>query len=140
MTDKKQYTHYFVPRERHEFAVAHNGTGLHFWCERMPDVTGFTEREWFGGIEVHWSNCPPWATDRGPDHEHCWVLDGPCWHDGSSLQAEEIWIPRWLYDPSDHEGILNLLWGRLMSQIEGDLATQTKQLMPPLPRTLCKDQ
>ena len=45
-------------------------------------------REWLGGIEGH-SPKPREYDGETPHHEHCWLLQGPCWHDGSSLQFSE---------------------------------------------------
>lgn len=53
--------------------------------------------EWVGGIECH---TPP-ADGQSPHHEHCWLLDGPCVHDGSSLQFREDIAPL-LPNPYDH--------------------------------------
>ena len=76
-------------RPNHEWAIRTELGGIHVnafisRCKGYPD-------EWLGGIECH---TPP--GDRKPDHEHCWLLNGPCCHDGSSLQfSEQIapWLP-----------------------------------------------
>lgn len=46
-----------------------------------------------GGLEVHYSVPPDYMRDKAPHHEHCWILGGKCWHDGSSLYASEVLIP-----------------------------------------------
>jgi hypothetical protein len=53
-----------------------------------------------GGIEIH-SRTP--LRDAAPDHDECWLIHAPCWHDGSSLAVTERWIPRWLNNPHDHD-------------------------------------
>ncbi len=30
------------------------------------------------------------------NHAHCWLLDGPCKHDGTSLYAEEVVMPAYV--------------------------------------------
>lgn len=61
-----------------------------------------------GGLEVH-SRQPFGNSDDAPSHEKCWLLGGPCWHDGTSLYAQETLIPFWLAAPTDHERIFRLL-------------------------------
>ena len=44
--------------------------------------------DWLGGIECH-TPCE----EGEANHKHCWVLGGPCKHDGSSLQFAEQLAP-----------------------------------------------
>jgi hypothetical protein len=55
-------------------AVALNVTGPH-------GDTGFSF-----GLEFH---SPVAIDDRPADHRRCFLLDGPCWHEGTSLGASE---------------------------------------------------
>lgn len=64
---------------------------------------------YIGGIEVHYRTPPEYMADDPPSQDECWLLKCPCWHDGSSLQASEIWIPRWLSDPDDHVSMFEYL-------------------------------
>lgn len=41
-----------------------------------------------GGIELHYRTPPDYMDDQAPTHQDCWLLNGPCWHDGSSLAIE----------------------------------------------------
>lgn len=51
---------------------------------RLSEFNG--PKEWIGGIECH-TRCD----ESVAHHKHCWALNGPCQHDGSSLQfSEEI--------------------------------------------------
>ncbi len=61
---------------------------------------------YYGGLEVHYRQSPD---GRAPDHEMCPILHGPCWHDGSSLAVSEIWIPRWIARPTDHDAMFAAL-------------------------------
>ena len=58
-----------------------------------------------GGIEIHYLQPPEYMKNDAPSHDICWLLKCPCWHDGSSLQAEEVWIPRWQDDPHNHDAM-----------------------------------
>lgn len=65
-------------------------------------------RQFSGGVEFHS------RTGKGaPQHPQCDVLHAPCWHDGSSLMAEEQYVPmfssRWTV--ADNE----LIWRRLQA-------------------------
>lgn len=62
--------------------------GVHIWAQ-------FKERDrWgdicYGGIECH-SRTPfdYMGKDEEPSHAKCWLLNSPCWHDGSSLYFDE---------------------------------------------------
>jgi len=46
-----------------------------------------------GGVEYHHRAAPEYLFGKDAAHEHCWILGGPCWHDGTSLWASEHWIP-----------------------------------------------
>lgn len=70
-----------------------------------------TPDRYSGGIEIHYRNLPPGRADIPPTHDQCWLLKAPCWHDGSSLQAEETWIPMWLHAPNNHVRMFAALAG-----------------------------
>ena len=78
--------------------------GLHLW---ITDHGEEHERKcgnrYLGGIEIHYRRPPEYMRDQPPSQDECWLLCAPCWHDGSSLQAMERWIPLWLVAPHDHE-------------------------------------
>lgn len=59
------------------------------------------------GLEIH-SRTPFDCSDNdAPDHADCRFIDGPCWHDGTSLWASEYWLPGF------QEGGTDWLWPRL---------------------------
>ncbi len=63
---------------------------VHIWA-RVSHLTGYPS-EWIGGVECHWANCPEssgWFDPSSPSQTECWLLKGPCWHDGSSLYFRE---------------------------------------------------
>jgi len=59
--------------------------------------------KYYGGIETHFRVPPKYLADQPPTHEDCWLLHSVCWHDGSSNQAEEKWIPLWKAFGCDHD-------------------------------------
>ena len=94
---------------RHIWALvgAHGGLHLHItdYGEKHEEEYGYRYQ---GGIEVHWRH-PPSGANRPPDNDECWLLKCPCWHDGSSLQATETWIPIWLSCKDDHDHMFAML-------------------------------
>jgi len=75
-----------------------------------------------GGIEIHYRTPPEHMADDAPSSDDCWLLKCPCWHDGSSLQATEDWIPFWLADPHDHDGIFKRLESEMSQRFETALS------------------
>lgn len=71
-------------RERHDWIVAGKLGAINIWAE--PTTSSYRGEHWFGGIECH--RAQPFEYNSG-HHEHCWLLDAECWHDGSSLQFSE---------------------------------------------------
>jgi len=120
MTNKQAMYQYVVndKREpRHIWSVAGERGGIHvsIWA------TDIRPSGYIGGIEIHWRNRPDWMDRSEPDHEHCWLLNGPCWHDGSSLQATEYWIPLWLSvrgQEHEHQTMFDYLWGEYAQRFE----------------------
>ncbi len=51
------------------------------------------------GLEIHWRTPPPYMANDAPSQSPCWLLNQPCWHDGTSLYAMETLFP--LVDFSD---------------------------------------
>lgn len=66
---------------------------------------------YYGGLEVHLRQSPD---GNAPNHNPCRLLNGPCWHDGSSIVVDEHWIPLWLARPEDHD----LMFASLMTEAE----------------------
>jgi len=62
-----------------------------------------------GGLEIHYRQPPEYRRLDAPDHDDCWLLHAPCWHDGSSLIVDEEWLPTWLAAPNDIDRMLELL-------------------------------
>lgn len=99
---------------RHIFSAVDERGGMHFWVQRSA-IMDYGQKH-FGGVECHYRSPPEYMSDhRGGGGDKCWLLDAPCWHDGSSLLASEKWIPIWEYDPDDHQAIFRLLAERMDS-------------------------
>ncbi len=49
------------------------------------------DAHWSAGLETH-SRTPLYA-DEAPSHDYCWLLKCPCWHDGTTMYAEETYLP-----------------------------------------------
>jgi hypothetical protein len=70
---------------RHEWSLSNGKGAISIWASYL-NVLGF--ESWYGGIERHGAAPPKHNPDEAPSQEHCHLLNGPCWHDGSSLQFE----------------------------------------------------
>jgi len=93
-----------VEGNRHWWAVVGDLGGVHFWYQ----VSTF-DGEKYGGVEWHWRKPTEDYHAENPDHNDCWIIGGPCWHDGTSLYAEEVYIP--LVDHSSDDTIFLFLEG-----------------------------
>ena len=67
------------------------------------------DRRYYGGLEIHYRQAPEYMSDKSPSQTDCWLLKGPCWHDGTSLYAREFLIPFWRQDPENNERMFALL-------------------------------
>lgn len=78
---------------------------LEYWARTMAYLDKVDEA--YGGIEMHSATA---TSNKPPDHGECIAISRrPCWHDGSSLQAEEWWLPLWMADPNDHASVFRRL-------------------------------
>lgn len=76
--------------ERRWVVVGPKGA-VDFHCTHGPVDHPIVGR--IGGVEYHYRTPPDYMRSEAAHHPCCWALDGPCWSDGSSLQATEHWIP-----------------------------------------------
>ena len=117
--DKHKYKY------KYEYSYSFGQYPLHIWsCVGSKGaihvhITDYGEEhalkygeQYAGGIEFHYRH-PPDYMDTAPTRNNCWLLNSPCWHDGSSLQASEYWIPQWELDPHNHEAMFNLIERRM---------------------------
>lgn len=83
---------------RKSWAVVGEKGAVEFWCYPRTDTY-----EVYGGLEYHARTEKDWASHN----DFCQLLDGPCWHTGSSLIVHEHWIPHIL--PLGDEAIFGAL-------------------------------
>lgn len=89
----------------------HIGMHLHICDYGETDEKKLGER-YSGGIEIHYRQPPDYMKDEAPSNDNCWLLKAPCWHDGSSMQVTDTWIPRWrglVGRPDEHVQMLEFL-------------------------------
>lgn len=96
------------PFHQWSLVAADGGLHLHITDLGIKHEEKYHER-YSGGIEVHWRSPPDYMKDKPPSHDECWLLKCPCWHDGSSLQVSEFWIPKWLALKGDQDAMFELL-------------------------------
>lgn len=113
-----------------QYQITHNGYLNHTWVLKgekgavhihaflVKEITGDNSWDWLGGIEMH----KP-VPDEEANHKHCYILGGPCYHDGSSLQFSEQVAPRLPHSKSEnphdmeyaHQMVYNILMDRYNS-------------------------
>ena len=86
----------------HEWTCVGRDGAIQFHCRKS------TTEEYHGGVEIHHRACPDYMGHSAPSQSMCHILKAPCWHDGSSLQATEDFIPYWKSGAS-HEKIFEKL-------------------------------
>ena len=79
---------------RHDWVVVGPGGAVNIWCQEFPEeFPSLMGERWFGGVEVHSRVPSGYREGEPPSHEFCEFLDGPCWHDGSSLWFTRSFLP-----------------------------------------------
>jgi len=74
----------------HSYELIGEKGGIHLHINDMGEefAVKHVGQRYSAGIEIHS------RTGSGaPSHDECWLLKCPCWHDGSSLYAQEYWVP-----------------------------------------------
>lgn len=103
-------------------AVVGKHGAVHHWHEQASDWSQqhFGEK-YFGGLEVHHRHRPDWGSEE-PCRTDCWILNGPCWHAGSSLYADEVTIPCW--ERCQAMGDMEPFWRRLEIEYHDRLSNE----------------
>ena len=95
--------------ERHVWTCIGRRGAIHLHVSgSLRDADGPNEG-YYGGLEVHYREPPDCMNEDAPSQDRCWLLDGPCWHDGTSLYASETLIPLWLCDRNNHVRMFGVL-------------------------------
>lgn len=65
----------------------HGGVHLHIshWGDNPDDYTA--------GLEYHYRVPPDYMATKPPSHNQCFLLESPCWHDGTSMYAMDHYLP-----------------------------------------------
>ena len=128
---KYEYTRRFGQGEHTWSAVGAKGAvHLHVTDYGQDHDTRYMPDRYSGGIEIHYRYPPEYMAKKAPDHDRCCLLNAPCWHDGSSLQASERWIPHWQEfqgAPDEHDRMFALLEVEMDSRFESEGAAMTVQ-------------
>ncbi len=102
-----------IHNPRHVWSVIGRHLAIHLHISDLGNLLGKEACDRYsGGIEIHYRQPPDYMKDDAPSNDRCWLLKAPCWHDGSSLQVTERWIPHWLElrgAPDEHERMFALL-------------------------------
>jgi len=95
---------------RHTWSVVGARMGIHLHIEDYGEEHEQKYgRRYSSGLECHYRTAPDYMRDQAPSQKECWLIGGPCWHDGTSFYAEEHWVPMWQDAPHDHERMLRVL-------------------------------
>lgn len=84
-------------RHSYELIGRHGGVNVHFSGPHRYDNAD----HWSAGVEFHYREPPEHMRDDAPSHDRCWLLECPCWHDGSSVWAQEQFMPLFLAGQHD---------------------------------------
>lgn len=106
---KYEYTNEYNARHLWSVVGRHGAIHLHISDMGKERSEKYCTEQFSGGIEIHYRQPPSYMRNDAPSQDRCWLLQGPCWHDGSSLQVSESWIPRWRASPHDHERMFTML-------------------------------
>lgn len=89
---------------KHDWSLIGPDGGIHFHATE-PYQSG---EEYTCGLEIHYA---PKQGDNAPSQIKCWLLNAPCWHDGTTLFAEETMWPkiRPCLEAGNHEAIFRYL-------------------------------
>lgn len=95
---KHQMTDRFGSGYRYSWSVECAHGAIEFWYSEFKALNKEIQKS--GGIEVHYRQPPDYMKDDCPSHHDCPLIGDCCWHDGSSLQADD-----WYDMAGDHEAI-----------------------------------
>lgn len=85
-------------RVDYELVGRHGGVHLHVSGPHNYDG----EDHYSAGLEVHYRSPPEYMQNDPPSHDECWLLKCPCWHDGTSLYAQEGYLQIVLMAAHEH--------------------------------------
>lgn len=93
--------------------------GVHIWAREHDAKFSALLGKYIGGVECHW-HCEAGEAH----HDECWLLKGPCRHDGSSLYFSERIAPMIENLNPESDGLKSFIEAELLdwyrSNIEGE--------------------
>ena len=96
-------------RHQWEIVGSRGGASLH-----VSGSHRFDGRDnWAADLELH--SRTPLDGDKPPSHDRCWLLHAPCWHLGTSLYAQEVFLPL------AHEGDYHRIFCRMIEWADDHL-------------------
>lgn len=105
---------------RYSYELVGAKGGLHLHVTGPHNYDGADH--WSAGLEAH--SRTPLHEVEAPSHDECWLLKCPCWHDGTSLYAQEAYLP--LVLGGAHESVFRRLvrdaderWGAKETMTDG---------------------
>ena len=96
----------------HVYLVIGRHGAIHFHVTEYPEETRRASPsmpQFSAGLEIHHRQPPDYMEDQPPSHDECWAIKAPCWHDGTTLYAEETLLPIWLSMRDDPEAVFRML-------------------------------
>lgn len=109
---------------RHQWSFRGPQGGVSFHICQWEGEGAAEKTQKFGGpsagLEFH-HNFDPTGGKEAAHHARCWLLEGPCWHNGTSLHATETLLPIIRYMMPDHSAIFHVLESEYESHFEGGI-------------------
>lgn len=85
---KYKYTleRYFNMGWYHSWVIESASGAVQLWFRVYDKI----DLEMAGGVENHYRECPYYMEGRAPSYHNCSIVGGICWHDGSSMAADNF--------------------------------------------------
>lgn len=78
----------FLNNVRWIFAIVGEDFAIHLHVSNPKTEEDMRMDRPCGGVEIHSTKPFRYSDKSKPHNETCWLLNKPCWHDGSSTAAE----------------------------------------------------
>jgi hypothetical protein len=101
-------------RHSYEIVGARGGANLH-----VSGPNNYDDMDhWSAGLELH--SRTPLYEDRPPTFDKCWLLNCPCWHDGTTTFARERFLP--MFMEGDHRRIFRRMIDWVDEKLQGQIS------------------
>ena len=88
---------------QHRYLIECRYGATEFWVSEYDKDGVMAGHEPQSGLESHFRQPPDYMAEHAPSHPECHALKAPCWHDGTSLYAQENLLPLWRERRSEME-------------------------------------